>query len=365
MIPRSQRISAIVAGYFNRCPVDAGVDFDLKVTAARLVVTVGIYLDGWSHLFLPPAANVALTPWHGVLYAGMLINVAVIGGEMLRQRRLGRRWVDTPPAGYGLAVLAGAGFVVGTIGDLAWHALFGSEAELETLLSPSHLLLNASGVLTAVAPLRAAWYRGPLAPGWRAALPVVASGVYVLLLLCFITQFAHPFMHPVALETRQVTFAVGIGDMLQAFGVAAVVLQSALLAAVATLLLSRNWQLPFGWVTFLVVGHLVFVIALVGQWSLLPAAVVGGLLGDVVAVRLGGPSRLRLRTLALGGGLPGALYGAYFLSLLATGRLAWGPSLWIGAIVVAVAVGLLVATLYPGVAQGEFDVAPEYRQYPA
>jgi len=136
------------------------------------------------------------------------------------------------------------------------------------------------------------------------------------------------------------------------------VLQSVILAAVATLLLSRNWELPFGWLTFLTVGHLLFMVALGGNWFLLPAAVVAGLLGDVLVRRFAGPDRLRLRTLVVGGGLPAAVYAAYFLSLLATGDLRWGPSLWIGAVVVAMAVGLLVATLYPGV-HPELEAAPD------
>ena len=60
-------------------------------------------------------------------------------------------------------------FVVAGVLDLAWHELFGFEVDVEALLSPTHLLLAASGLLMIGGPIRSASAR--LAGAGRAPDP--------------------------------------------------------------------------------------------------------------------------------------------------------------------------------------------------
>ena len=56
---------------------------------------------------------------------------------------------------YGIGVLGVIVFGAGGIGDMVWHVAFGVEAGLEALLSPTHLVLLAGGILLLTSPLRA------------------------------------------------------------------------------------------------------------------------------------------------------------------------------------------------------------------
>jgi len=60
----------------------------------------------------------------------------------MRNHASGRPWSRALPAGYGLSLLGVLIFAAGGIGDMIWHVLFGIEADVEALLSPTHLLLG-------------------------------------------------------------------------------------------------------------------------------------------------------------------------------------------------------------------------------
>ena len=53
--------------------------------------------------------------------------------------------------------------------DLAWHELFGFEVDVESLLSPTHLLLRAAGLLMlgGADPFGGARMSAIVAPSWR------------------------------------------------------------------------------------------------------------------------------------------------------------------------------------------------------
>jgi hypothetical protein len=48
-------------------------------------------------------------------------------------------------------------FLVAGVGDMIWHTVFGIETGLDAALSPTHLLLVASGTLLLTSPLRSWW----------------------------------------------------------------------------------------------------------------------------------------------------------------------------------------------------------------
>ncbi|HEX7167150.1 MAG TPA: hypothetical protein VF230_09235 [Acidimicrobiales bacterium] len=109
---------------------------------------VGLFLDGWAHRESKPESF--FSPWHGVLYSGF---AAAVLWFAVQARRAGERSAVEDRAGtLGMALFAG-----GAIGDFVWHQVFGIEADLETLLSPTHLLLMTGGLLMLTAPIRWAW----------------------------------------------------------------------------------------------------------------------------------------------------------------------------------------------------------------
>ncbi len=100
------------------------------------------------------------------------------------------------PVGYGLSLVGLLIFVVGGVGDLLWHELFGFEHDLEALLSPSHLVLALSGALMVAGPFRSAWHRPDVQspPSLGTQWPMLVSMALLLSLFTFFTQFAHPLV---------------------------------------------------------------------------------------------------------------------------------------------------------------------------
>jgi Tol biopolymer transport system component len=168
----------------------------------------GLFLDGWAHNH-GRVDQSFFTPWHAVLYSGYALNGLFLLVMWWRNRRAGHAWRSALPQGYGLALLGAAIFAVGGVLDLIWHTLFGIEADVQALLSPTHLLLASGLFLMLTGPLRANWLRmrDERALSWGTGAPVVLALALVLSMLAFFTQFAHPLVQPWAASdprTRQV-----------------------------------------------------------------------------------------------------------------------------------------------------------------
>src|SRR5687768_5865966 len=153
---------------------------------------VGLYLDGWAHIYELP--ETFFTPWHAMIYSGILGATLVLVGTGFSAWRHGAPWRQALPVGYRLSLLGTGLFLITGVADLIWHLIFGIEADLEALYSPPHLLLAAAGALIASGPLRAAWYQRQTSPAtrWRAVL----SLTLLLAIFSFFTSEAHPLVHP-------------------------------------------------------------------------------------------------------------------------------------------------------------------------
>src|SRR5919201_3885658 len=114
------------------------------------------------------------------------------------------------------------------IADMTWHLLFGIEANVEALLSPTHLILALGMTLILTGPLRAAWRRADEAVGmWTAQWPMLLSLTFMFSMLTFFTQYAHPFGWTFAANANRST-----GDLAfynQALGIMSILVQTAIL----------------------------------------------------------------------------------------------------------------------------------------
>jgi hypothetical protein len=118
-----------------------------NITAALLgaVLVGGVYSDGWAHLNIG-GMDSFFTPWHGVLYGGFALLTLWLAWMAWRRRDRSDRWADRVPTGYGWGLVGVAVFAVGGLLDMVWHTIFGIEAGIDALVSPTHLLLLTGGV---------------------------------------------------------------------------------------------------------------------------------------------------------------------------------------------------------------------------
>jgi hypothetical protein len=322
--------------------------FDALVAILSTVFGGGLYLDGWAHVH-GHVDQSFFTPWHAVLYSGFLVVAAVIGGTALAGMRRGLPLRESVPTGYELSLLGAAIFLVGGVADMAWHMVFGIEANVDALFSPTHLILAVGGVLMASGPLRSAWRRADA--GDEAAMPwaAVLSLTVVLSVITFLLQIAHPLVNPQASgsvpDLRILVFYQ------QALGVSGVIIQTAVVMALV-LLSARRFILPFGALTAILGLNALALSFLArqvggvdGGLALVPAALVAGLLADTLyaalrASRLRG-SPLGFRLFAFG--MPVVFYLVYFLALVATTGIWWSIHLWLGSVAVAGITGWLLS----------------------
>jgi hypothetical protein len=337
--------------------------FDLLIALASAWFVGGLYLDGWAHNTMP-SLETFFTPWHGVLYSGFLACVAVLGWAIGRNRAGGRSWWQAIPGGYELAAIGALVFVAAGLGDMVWHIAFGIEANVDALLSPTHLLLLLGGTLFTSGPIRASRRRlisGLSDQGTLAQLPRVLSLTFLLLSLAFFTQYANPWGGPWAISANQpvlelVPTAGGRGldttFLLQALSVAGILVQAALLAGVVSVGL-RQGPLPAGSFSLMIGLYVALTVLMRQKYDLgfQPQLIVAGLLAGaaVDALQLRFRSALREPYVSqLVVILVPAIVTAACLGTLALAQgLWWSIHLWTGAVVLAGATGWLVSLVAP------------------
>jgi hypothetical protein len=351
-------VSTVVAQIDRRHAASTlgGVRYDTLVAALCTLFLGGAYLDVWAHVHVPELETF-FTPWHAVFYAGFFAVAAVTTGPLLRRQARGTRWFHALPAGYDWSLIGVLVFVLGGVLDMLWHLVFGVEADVEALLSPSHLLLASGAALFLTGPLRAGWHRDDRIAPW----PAIVSLGLLLSIFSFFTQYAHHFGRPWPAAGNRPTAAVfstvapdpvfrnaEIQNLYVAhgFGVGAVLLQAVLLSAIV-LLAVRRWgpRLPIGAFTLIFGLNALLIGAARDQLHLVPGAIAAGVTADVM-LRIVRPSLTRSRSLrwfALA--VPGFYFALYFTNIALTRGVWWSVPLWSGAVVLAAVVGWLASWL--------------------
>ncbi len=316
--------------------------FDWRVTALAAWFMMGIFLDGWAHTH-GRADESFFTPWHAVLYSGHLAATAYLFNTFSRNVLRGCAWRNALPPGYGVSLIGCLLFAIGGVGDLIWHTLFGIEQNVEALFSPTHLLLAMTGALIVSGPLRAAWQRiNDPARRLIDQLPAILSATFLLSMLTFFTQIAHPLAN---------LWAMGIGRasfQSEEQGLLSLLLDTVIYTGLI-LTLMRRWTLAPGALS------LIFAINAVAMGCLLPggegpypivlvaARVLSGIIIDLLYHRLRSSAQ-RVNTLRVFAfAMPLIVTGLYFLSGGVTVSLSWSIHLWAGSIVMTGIVGLLMS----------------------
>ena len=309
-------------------PLVSGTTYDWAVALLSLWMIAGVHLDAWAHHQFD--VETFFTPWHAVLYSGFLAVAALLAVTFLRNLARGYPWKESMPTGYGLSLLGAGVFLVGGVGDMLWHTLFGIEVNLDALLSPTHLLLAVGAVLIATGPLRAALTRpGSRSPG----LPAMVSLMLLLAVLAFFTAYAHPLIEATGGEHS---------GSERALTIAGILLQTGLLMGVVLFSL-RRWELPFGSLTLIFTLSTLLAASIHENFEMLPVGILSGLAADLLQVWLKPFTRNSgaLRWFAFS--VPVIFYTLYFATRMFTGSLDWTVHLWVGSILLSGIAGLLLS----------------------
>ena len=299
-------------------------------------MVVGLFLDGWAHDNQKPESF--FTPWHGVLYSGFAAAaVFAVRGVHLR-RAPGQHWRAAVPVGHGLTLVALALFAVGAVGDLIWHEALGIEVGVEALLSPTHLVLLAAGLVALSAPVRAAWREAVLAPpSLRAFLPVALSATLLVALVSFFLLYLSPFSNDAA-GTAFERFpgqlhdhpSANTAELQQLLGIASILMTS-VLAAAPVAFLARRWITPRGTFTLLF-GLWIALLVGVAEFAQPSVIIVGiacGALADWLLER-------RFALPIVCGATAALLWLGYFAAYaIEEGAVAWSAELWSGSVFLA------------------------------
>lgn len=312
----------------------SGRTLDAAFTALAIWMTAGVAMDFRVHNEgITFAEEGFLTPSHLTFYSAFLAIAVLVGAATAANRRDGASWIGAVPPGYRVGVLGVFLFGLGGPADLLWHSTFGFERGVEALTSPTHLLLAVGAALFLTSPLRAAWRREGRELSLRKGTPALVSAAFLLTVVAFFSLYGNPLSVPVAAVGSEVWPGHGVLSL------------AAFVAAVVGLCLALvgRFDLPVGAFTIVLVPAGALVTYVSGTFALAPSVVVAGVVADVL-YRTTRPSFDRAPALRLfAAAIPFAFAVAYFASTAIVWGIGWTVHVWVGAVAVAVLVGLLVS----------------------
>ena len=306
---------------------------------------IGLFLDGWAHSHQKPESF--FSPWHGVLYSGFTAAALWAGWTAWRRRRPGHSLVQTMPPGH-LATLGGfVLFGIGGVGDLIWHEVFGIEANVEALLSPTHLLLLVGGAIALSEPLRTLLRSSAVQLSWKEFLPALLSLTLLTAVGAFFLGYLSPFGATAASfpnvtthshELARITPSVG-AELRENWALGSILVTS-LVFVLPALIARRRWRTPPGAFAFLYSFLMLLQVGLneFEQWPLIAIGIVVGTVVDLAIQRA-------LPAWLLGALIPLSAWSTYFLVFGLQIGVGWSPELWAGSTLIAAMIGGLIGLL--------------------
>lgn len=312
-------------------PIIAGKKFDIVFCVSALWLIGGTFSDAWAHSNIL-RLETFWTPWHGLLYSGLLaLTVSMASVLIINYRRTGS-WREAIPQGYTLVYVALPLMALDGLADMTWHLLFGVEQNLDALFSPTHL----TGII-----LIGMMASGPLYSMYvRRVVPVNFSDYFllataVLLPYMLLVNVLQPFSVFVQIwpTTTPRDFDAG-----QAAAIAGMAVHTALFTFFA-LHLTRFWKIQFGMFTY-ILGVVAISLSIMKQeWFTIPVFVLGGLIIDLAYWYLK-PSATRILQLRIFAVIAAsAPYAVYMIWVSATMPVVWTAHMLIGSVYVLMMLG--------------------------
>ena len=328
---------------------------DLITILLGLWLIAGVFADGFAHNNLRNTLDSFFTPWHAVLYSGFTVTALWISWLVAQQARAGLRGLNAIPIGYDWGALGVIVFGLGGVGDLIWHSVFGIEVGTSALLSPTHLMLLAGGVMILTSPVRSAWCSSMnVKPGLLEFLPALLS---TFAAFSFVT-FMHMYNWGLTSLPTSKYFMDRISygsdhfiEYLHRESAGGILFSNVILVGVALLLL-RRWQTPPGTFTLIYgVNTTMMSFMLGGSTSGFVAPVIAGfgagIIADILVLVLKpNPNRVfewRLFAVLV----PLATWSLHFftVALFSDGGIGLNREFWTGIIVMSALSGLVLSVL--------------------
>jgi hypothetical protein len=315
----------------------------LVLIACNILTTVGLSGDIARHLQNPQdLQGDFLSGWHLVLYGGVTSVAIWLGVGALRRG----------PAFVTSAGVTTIGFLIlafGGVFDSLWHNQFGTEANVEALVSPPHLTVFAGLTFLLTSPIVILWRRPARRLGVLASFVALSSIVTTILVISLFTGFLSPLASGMSLSDGYVEPMIGesINDYDQVRGLGIAVWTVAVLVAAFTVILVRFRPFPG------MVAVSVFLCGapaiLLTESDVIRPLVVGyamaGLVAEGLMELLGKPTLGRFGAAVTGAGIGSMLWAATFAILSNEDRMGWSTALWSGTILLCGMVGATVASL--------------------
>ena len=313
--------------------------FDITFAVTTLLAMTGLALDLRSHVIYGTDQSLFST-YHLLIYTATLMVGWLLAYTGITNVLAGYRWSDALPVGYGWSLAGLILFALDSCLDLTLHAMWGFEAGLEALSSPTHIGLAAGVFVFASGPIRAEIARQRRNGRMTLArlIPFVLS---VVSTICAVTP---AFMDLPAIDTP---WALQIQRVDQAglLAVLGVFLETATMMGVLLWVLKRV-RVPAGSITLIFVVLCLVTMITTRNPVFLPIWLIAGILSDVVMVILKPSSGVTWRFRAFGSVVPVVLWTVYYAFFMITG-LGGGVWLtgyvWTGSIVQAGIIGFLLA----------------------
>jgi len=311
----------------------------LAIAALSLTTVGGSYLDGWAHT--SGQVESFFTPWHAVLYSGFVATAAyvILLGIRLGGRQAGPQgWWAALPSAYRAGAVGIAVFAAGGAGDMLWHTIFGVEAGVDALVSPTHLILLLGGTLLFSSPAIAA--ARTYSRRWTATVAIGLSSGAVGAGAAFFMSYLQVFRHPRAMEF----FSPHTDDVGAVLGFGGYLVTTA--AIVVPVLLLRRYRptAPKGVLT------LVTAAVAIGGGAFsefeFPTPIAGAIIGAAVAeLLLSAYAWPWDRWLVLGALGPLCIWSGQLIGVAISDGIGWTVELWAGIVVLCTLEGLALSLL--------------------
>lgn len=315
----------------------------LILIACNILTTVGLAGDIARHLQNPDdLSGDFLSGWHLVLYGGVTTVALWLGVGALRHGPAFVWSAGTTTVGFLLLAFGG-------VFDSVWHAQFGTEANVEALVSPPHLTVFAGLTFLLASPVVVLWRREARRLGWVASIVALSSVVTTVLVISLFTGFLSPLASGMSLSFGYVEPMVGesMNDYDEVRGLGIAVWTTVVLVAAFTVILVRFRPMPT------LVAISIFLcgapaLLLTNQAVIKPLVIgyaVAGIVTELMVMLTGKPTLGRLAAAATGALLGSTLWLATFALLRQEERLNWSTAMWSGTVVLAGLIGAATAAL--------------------